>query len=73
MDDDQGVAVVLKQKPACRATDTGHARAAGIKRTDAVHETVSDEMSVAADNHICVAAGEQRLELLIGDVIGGVV
>jgi hypothetical protein len=65
--DGQGIAVILKQKPAGGAAGTRHASAAGIEGADAVNKTIGGEMSVATDDHIGAASGKQRPEFLIGN------
>jgi hypothetical protein len=54
----QPVAVIFKQEPAGGTESTGHPRAAGVEGTDAVNETIGDEMSVAADDHVSAASAK---------------
>jgi hypothetical protein len=65
--DDQAVAAVFKEKPACGGTGAGHARAARIEGADTADEPIGGVVGVAADDHVGAASGQHRSELLIGD------
>jgi hypothetical protein len=67
MGDGQGLAVVFQENPAGRAAGTGQAGAAGIEGPDAVDETVGGDVSMAADDDVGAASGQQRPELLVGE------
>ena len=67
MGDGQGLAVVFKENPAGGAAGTGQAGTAGIEGPDAVDETVRGDMSMAADDDLGAASGQQRPELLLGE------
>ena len=62
-----GIAVVFKEKPAGSAAGAGLSDAAGVEGTDAVDETIGGQMSVATDDDIGAASGQQRPEFVIGD------
>jgi hypothetical protein len=65
--DGQIVTVVFEKKPARGPERTWQPRAARIEGTDTADETISCEMSMAADHDASIGSGEQLPELLIGD------
>ena len=66
--DGQSLAVTFKENPAGGAAGAGQSGTAGIKGPDAVDETIGGEMSMAADDDIGTASGQQRPERVIGEV-----
>jgi hypothetical protein len=64
--DVQRLAVVLHQKPARGPMRPRQSGAARIQGANAVNETISSGMSVAADDDIGTAPGQQLPKLRIG-------
>lgn len=65
--DRRAIAVIFKEEPACAPEGSGHSGTPRIQCPNAVNETISSGMGVAADDDIGVAPGKQQPKLLVGD------